>query len=268
MNGSYGIIGIVLGIALASWLQRRRGDQKASRLRNLAETVLIAGVAGIAAFSARYGVRHLEAYFRTDSYIDRSLAQAKKLPLIRRLIEDVPGAEQTIREALKQDRGAGSSDASFKAIASLRTQYAMPAFRAADDQKILAMWQANGRVMRWLAENDVPRCAEFFSRGLQEPDKLGSEFMVHFNNLLVATEVAYDNGRGKPAREVVDDEVLGTIIIDDFGMDEESILAVLEPANADPRTLCGVGLLWSDEIERVPFERRVPFVRRLLSTPS
>jgi hypothetical protein len=186
-------VGLAVALGLGLW--RRRGLRQQSPTRGALEIAIVLMVA-IAAGALTHRFFPLGGSPAYD--IDSTMAALKRSPLIRLVLADVPGTEQSLRTALEEDQRnpvqQGATRA-LTAIGELRARHIVPALKAADDRSALAAIAARTAFIRHLQASDLATCRSFALAGIQRPDLLDGRGQELFDAMLKALEDAYREGR-------------------------------------------------------------------------
>lgn len=190
-------LGIIVGAAVAVGIGlyfRHRTAPSAQRTRSVLIGVVAAAVA---AAIALYGSRFLSG---TDdaARADQALAEARALPLVGFVLDDVPGAEARLRTALQEEIRNPTTQGPQRPLAvmsDLRASHIVPALKASDAADAMAVLAARNALMRYLRGVDLATCRELALTGIQRGDKLDAAGQKLLRDMLTAMEKAYRSGR-------------------------------------------------------------------------
>jgi hypothetical protein len=233
--------------------------------RKTATNALVAGIACfVGAFAASFGFEYLTSR-NPDAQIDRAITELRDAPYVGMLLRNTPGAEDNLRQAMRQDLSAGASGPkapnTAKVLAGLREEHARPALLAAGDELILKVADDQGQMIRWLADNNEERCARTFVQGIGDPTDIGAAFTPLFKEYLTSTEAAYTDGRGGTPKRFLSIEEAGAIMVRDLGIVEADFATLNNLEAAAPKVLCDLSVRMSTDLGRVQAADRADYAR-------
>ncbi len=209
------------------------------------------------------------ALIRGKSPVDQALDDVRRLPLIGLAMDNTPGAESRMRQALEEELAsptrAGLSRP-YSLIADLRRQDIVPALRSADDASALAALAARADLVRYLRRADPAACRQLALGNLQRPDLLESEGRQLFGEYVQALQAAYRNGKaaGKPQTLLSRDGLTAALREAGFvKIDFDRLRAFQTLSN---EVSCDVEIKVDSAAEHMPAERRGAFARYVLSS--
>jgi hypothetical protein len=262
------VVGIAVAVAIVMFL-RGRGLDRPQRLRSAAIGLVMAG---ISAGLVLYVVQMLRPEDEDTAVLDQAVANAHALPMVGVVLDDVPGSQQRLREALKEEMHRPTTEGvsrPLKLMRELRTDYVVPALRAADEASAAAAIQARSALLKHLQTTDLPTCKEFALTGIQQTDRLDETGQKLLRNVLAALESAYRSGRSvkssdsAPPRVASDAEAHALLAEAGFSGDDFDMLSHL--ARLSEHDACAIALTFNEAPWKVATERRGPMMRYLLT---
>ena len=262
------IIGVAVAVAVAAFLGNRRAAHR-QRLR----TAVIALVGGaVAAAAAVYGVAAMRGGGEEAAAVDQAMASARALPMVGLVLDDVPGAEDRLREAFREEIHQPTTQGPsrpLKVMSELRASHVVPALRATDDANAAAAIDARIALLKHLKSTDLVVCREFAVTGIQRSDNLDPTGQKLLSDQLATLEKAYRSGRaakaagGPPPAVDSDSEVRALLTEAGFQPTDFDRLARL--ARLPIEEACDMALKVNDAPSKVPADKRGPLMRYLLT---
>ena len=195
-------LGVIIGIAVAVAVAVFFGTRRATQTQRLQAAAIGLVVAGAVAAVAMYGLKAMRDSSEDISTVDSAMASAHALPMVGVVLDDVPGAQDRLREALREEIRQPTTQGPsrpLKLMSELRVTYIVPALKAADEASAAAAIDARAALLNTLKDSDLVVCKEFAVTGIQRSDKLDATGQKLMSDLLAALEKAYRSGRaGKP----------------------------------------------------------------------
>ena len=186
------------------------------------------------------------------------------------VLDDVPGSENRLRAALKEELHRPTSEGvprPVKLMRELRTDYVVPALRAADAPSAAAAIEARAALLRHLKSNDLMLCKEFALTGIQHAERLDAAGQKLMRDVLAALEKAYRSGRAAKPDEppaVVSDSEARTLLTEaGFTRDDFEQLGHLPRLNNEDA--CIIALKFNDAPAKLAAEKRAPLMRYMLT---
>ncbi len=133
-----------------------------------------------------------------QAVVDRAMAEARALPLVGLVLDDVPGAEARLRASLQDELRDPTTQGPPRPLAlmgELRTAHVVPALRATATADARAILAARLALMRHLKGVDIDACRQLALIGIQRADKLDPTGQRLMRDMLAAMEKAYRSGR-------------------------------------------------------------------------
>lgn len=246
---------IILGaIHYFAGLQARRGRRS---LWSLLVIVLCAG----AAFGGSLAVDAVMQHHRTTA-AEKAVQAIKDTPLIGAVVKDHPDLEAKLREALSFS--PPDMNQVKAVVAHARADFALPAFRSSDDNSVLAIWDKRTELFQHMnATAQFASCKEYLLSDIATMDNLDLRGRAIHGELLAVEEVAYHNGKGRPARlNPIERELIATLL----GMLTASDLAIYQnPQAALPEQVCKAGLGFHVNVKSLPASARSILARHLIA---
>jgi hypothetical protein len=260
------VIGVAVAVAIVLFLRDRRAAP-ARRMRSAAVGLAMTAVVAAAAVYGFAAVRENEA--ETES-IDQAMADTRALPMVRLVLDDVPGSEDRLRTALKEELRQPTMEGlsrPIKLMRELRAVYVVPALKAADDASAAAAIDARIALLRHLRDTDLVVCKEFAVTGLQRTDRLDTKGQALFRNLLSALENAYRSGRAaKPgAQPAVASDSGARALLRDAGFVKDDFDKLKQLTQLSDAEACDIALKFNDAPQKLPPDKRAELTRYLLT---
>lgn len=262
------VVGVAAAVAIVMFLRGRQLD-RTQRLRSAAVGFVMAG---IAAGLVMYVVQMLRTSNEDAAVVDQAVASAHSLPMVGVVLDDVPGSQQRLREAIKEEMHRPTTEGvsrPLKLMRELRADYVVPALRAADETSAAAAIEARSALLKHLQTTDLPICKEFALTGIQQTERLDATGQKLLRDVLAALERAYRSGRAvkstdsAPPRVVSDAEAHTLLAEAGFTPAEFDKLAHL--ARLSEQDACAIALKFNEAPAKVAAEKRGPMMRYLLT---
>lgn len=229
---------------------------------------LIAGIsAAVAASAAVFGI---EAFVDDDSeLIDRTVVEARTLPLVGLVLDDVPGAEKRLRSSLREELRNPTTQGAPRPLllmAELRASHIVPALRATDAADAQAVLDARVALMRHLRSADIASCRELALVGLHHPDKLDPTGQKLMREMLASMEKAYRAGRAALQRGAAppsppDNEAAA--LLSEAGLTADDFERLKNLARQSAEEACNLGIKLNEASRKLPAEKAPPLARYL-----
>jgi hypothetical protein len=271
MLSHYAPIGVLMALVafiLLPPLRYYRGEAP-TWWRPTLRNIPAACAAGLASAVAAWGADQLMGRAPAIDRIDTIVADIRTTPLVGLLLEDVPDAEEELREALSRDLADGRSQDEINRTAfdfgrRLVAEHSRDALLAAGDELILEVWEASRELVLWLARSEAERCSEPLGQALADL-KADETFLELTARNLSAMERAYLDGRGVPPRDLIELETLAALMIEHLGFTGREFDVLADPLSATAQEQCEVGLLVWTPLDRLPEALRAPYARYFLT---
>jgi hypothetical protein len=261
------IIGIAVAVALAVFFANRRAAQP-QRLQAAAIGLVVAGVAAAA---ATYGLQAVQGGEDTAA-VDQAMASARALPMVALVLDDVPGAQDRLREALREEIRQPTTQGPsrpFKLMSELRASHIVPALKAADEASVAAAIDARIALLKHLKSTDLVVCKEFAVTGIPRSDKLDPTSQKLMSDLLAALEKAYRSGRaGKAAGTslpVVASDAEAHTLLTEAGFQAADFDRLKRLARLSVEEVCDMALKVNDASQKVSADKRGALMRYQLT---
>jgi hypothetical protein len=264
-------LGVIIGIAVAVAVAVFFGTRRAAQTQRLQAAAIGLVGAGIAAAAAVYGLSVMQGGEDTAA-VDQAMASARALPMVGLVLDDVPGAQDRLREALREEIRQPTTQGPsrpLKFMSELRTTHIVPALKAADEASAAAAIDARAVLLRHLKSTDLVVCKEFAVTGIQRSDKLDPTGQKLLSDLLAALEKAYRSGRaakaaGSPSPAVASDAEVRTLLTD-AGFQPAEFDKLRRLARLPIEEVCDMALKINDAPRKVPADKRGALMRYLLT---
>ena len=265
-------LGVIIGIAVAVAVAIFFGTRRAAQTQRLQAAAIGLVVAGVAAAAAMYGLKAVQESGDDTAAVDQAMASVRAMPLVGVVLDDVPGAQDRLREALKEEIRQPTTQGPsrpLKLMSELRTAHIVPALKAADETSAAAAIDARTALLKHLKNADLVVCKEFAVTGIQRSDKLDSEGQKLLSDLLAALEKAYRSGRagkppGTPSPAVASDAEVHTLLAE-TGFQPADFDKLKRLARLPLDEACDMALKVNDAPQKVPAEKRGALMRYLLT---
>jgi hypothetical protein len=262
------IIGIAVAVAVAIFFVTRRAAQT-QRLQAAAIGLV---VAGIVAAAAMYSLKAVQGGGADQAAVDEALASVHALPMVGVVLDDVPGAQDRLREALREEMRQPTTQGPTrpaKLMNELRVAYIVPTLKATDEASAAAAIDARTALLKALKNTDLVVCKEFAVTGIQRSDKLDATSQKLMSDLLAALEKAYRSGRaakaaGSPAPPVASDAEARTLLTE-AGFQPADFDRLKRLARLPVEEACDMALKFNDTPQKVPADKRGALMRYLLT---
>ncbi len=236
--------------------------------QQLRRTVIAAVAAAIAGGATVYGLEYLTG--SDTELVDQAVSEARALPLVGLVLDDVPGAETRLRKALSEELRSPTTQGPPRPLAlmtELRATQIVPALKATDAADAQAVLTARLALMRHLKSVDPATCRELVLIGIQRGEKLDATAQKLMRDMLAAMEKAYRAGRATLKANATPPPALG----------DADVAAVLGEAGLTPadfeklRTLqrlsneeaCDLGIKLNEAPGKLPADKAGALARYL-----
>lgn len=265
-------LGVIIGIAVAVAVAIFFGTRRSAQTQRLQAAAIGLVVAGVAAAAAVYGLRAMHEGGEDTAAVDQAMASARSLPMVGVVLDDVPGAQDRLREALREEIRQPTTQGPsrpLKLMSELRVAYIVPALKAADEASAAAAIDARTALLKALQGADLVVCKEFAVTGIQRSDKLDAASQKLLSDLLVALEKAYRSGRtamaaGTSAPAVATDAEVRTLLTE-AGFQPADFDRLGRLARLSNQQACDMALKVNDAPQKVPADKRGALMRYLLT---
>ena len=265
-------LGVIIGIAVAVAVAIFFGTRRATQTQRLQAAAIGLVVAGVAAAAAMYGLKAVQESGDDTAAVDQAMASARALPMVGVVLDDVPGAQDRLREALKEEIRQPTTQGPsrpLKLMSELRTTHIVPALKAADETSAAAAIDARATLLKHLKSADLVVCKEFAVTGIQRSDKLDPVGQKLLSDLLAALEKAYRSGRagkaaGTPSPAVASDAEVRTLLTE-IGFQPADFDKLKRLARLPVDEVCDMALKVNDAPQKVPSDKRGALMRYLLT---
>lgn len=229
---------------------------------------LIAGFsAAVAASVAIIGVR---AFVTDDSkLIDKTVDEARALPLVGLVLDDVPGAEKRLRTSLREELRNPTTQGAPRPLllmAELRSSHIVPALRASDAADARAVLDARVALMRHLRSTDIASCRELTLVGLHHPGKLDPKGQALMREMLASMEKAYRTGRAALQRGAMPSSpsnAEAAALLSEAGLTVDDFERLANLALQSAEEACDLGIKLNEASRQLPAEKAAPLARYL-----
>lgn len=257
------IVAITLAAAaIAHFFGRPRPAPQKTR-----RTLIAAISAAVATSAAVFGI---EAFVDDDTgLIDKTIADARALPLVGLVLDDVPGAEKRLRTSLREELRSPTTQGAPRPLllmAELRSSHIVPALRATDPADAQAVLDARVALMRHLREVDVASCRELALVGLQHTDKLDATGQKLMREMLATMEKAYRAGRATLQRGATPpspSDAEASALLSDAGLTAGDFDRLKNLARQSAEEACDLGIKLNEASRKLPAEKAGPLARYL-----
>lgn len=265
-------LGVIIGVAVAVAVAVFLGNRRAAQPRRLwAAAIALVGGGAVAAVVV-YGLAALRGGGEDAAAIDEAMASARALPMVGLVLHDVPGAEDRLREALREEIRQPTTQGPSrpqKVMSELRSTHVVPALRATDDANAAAAIDARIALLKHLKSTDLVICREFAVTGIQRSDKLDPTGQKLLSDQLATLEKAYRSGRaakaaGGPAPAVDSDSEVRALLTE-TGFQPADFDRLARLARLPIEEACDLALKVNDAPSKVPADKRGPLMRYLLT---
>jgi hypothetical protein len=265
-------IGVIIGIAVAVAVAIFFSTRRAAQPQRLRAAVIGLVVAGVAAAAAMYGLMAVQDSGEDTAAVDQAMASARALPMVGLVLDDVPGAQDRLREALREESRRPTTQGPsrpLKFMSELRVTHIVPALKAADEASAAAAIDARAALLKHLKSTDLVVCKEFAVTGIQRSDKLDPTAQKLMSDLLAALEKAYRSGRsgkaaGTPSPAVASDAEARTLLTE-AGFQPADFDRLKHLARLPVEEVCDMALKVNAAPQKVPPDKRGALIRYLLT---
>ena len=265
-------LGVIIGIAVAVAVAVFFGTRRAAQTQRLQAAAIGLVVAGVAAAAAMYGLKAVQDGGEDTAAVDQAMASARALPMVGLVLDDVPGAQDRLREALREEIRQPTTQGPsrpLKLMSELRATHIVPALKAADETSAAAAIDARTALLKHLRSSDLVVCKEFAVTGIQHSDKLDPAGQKLMSDLLAALEKAYRSGRagkaaGASSPAVASDAEVRTLLTN-AGFQPADFDKLKRLARLPVEEVCDMALQINDTPRKVPADKRGALMRYLLT---
>jgi hypothetical protein len=265
-------LGVIIGIAVAVAVAVFFGTRRATQTQRLQAAAIGLVVAGAVTAVAMYGLKAMRDSSEDISAVDSAMASAHALPMVGVVLDDVPGAQDRLREALREEIRQPTTQGPsrpLKLMSELRVAYIVPALKAADEASAAAAIDARATLLKTLKDSDLVVCKEFAVTGIQRSDRLDATSQKLMSDLLAALEKAYRSGRaakaaGTPAPAVASDAEARALLTE-AGFQSADFDRLSRLARLPNEAACDLALKVNDAPQKVPADKRGALMRYLLT---
>jgi len=168
-----------------------------------------------------------------------------------------------------KDVDSKTIDKSRSKAAELARTLAWPSISAAQDEKITAIWKMQHSLLAHLEKVDLKLCREFFESGIRDVNALDPSSKDLFNSVLEKLEVAYLDGKGKPAKATTLSQQDWAELFSALGFTEAEMKVLADTNRSDDREVCHVGLkLYDGMLTKVTVELQPRIMRAIFALIS
>ena len=258
------IVVVITAAAAAIVYLFGRARPAAQRLQHAAIAAVAAAIAGGATV---YGLERLTG--NDAQMVDQAVTEARALPLVGLVLDDVPGAETRLRQALAEELRNPTTQGPPKPLAlmaELRASHIVPALRATDAADAEAVLAARLALMRHLKSVDVATCRELALIGIQRGEKLDDLAQKLMREMLAAMEKAYRTGRaalkaGKAPATPSDAQA--AVLLGEAGLTTADFDKLRGLARLSPGDACDIGIKLNEAPAKLPADKAGPLARYL-----
>lgn len=236
--------------------------------QRLQRTAVAAVAAAIAGGGTVYGLERLTG--NDAQLVDQAVTEARALPLVGLVLDDVPDAETRLRQALSEEMRNPTTQGPPRPLtlmAELRASHIVPALRATDAADAEAVLAARLALMRHLKSVDVATCRELALIGIQRGEKLDDMAQKLMREMLAAMEKAYRAGRaalkagGAPPQTPSDAQA--AVLLGEAGMTPADFDKLRTLARLSPGDACDIGIKLNETPAKLPADKAGPLARYL-----
>lgn len=226
------IIGITSGL----------GKSKERWPKKIRSMVIVGVIAGLSAGTVDFMIRRAMAQRAEAKQIDALYRAVADLPLLNLIMKDNPDDAAEVRHAISLDLKDGTLPRGTRtAVAAIRNRRFAPTAQAANDDTVLAAWQARDAVLEKLHKTDAKHCYEFVSIGIQDAHLLDAEVYALLVASLKAMENVYREGKGKMAKKEDLSEDEWVSLFRTLEMTASELMHLNEPSKFSEREVCDAG---------------------------
>lgn len=201
--------------------------------------------------------------------VDKAVDEARTLPLVGLVLDDVPDAERRLRASLQEELRHPTTQGAPRPLllmAELRTSHIVPALRAADAAEAQAVLDARVELMRYLRGASIALCREFSLVGLQHPDRLDPRGQKLMREMLSSMESAYRTGRAalqKRAAPPSPSESEAAVLLSEAGLTSDDFEGLKNLARQSAEEACELGIKLNEASRKLSPEKAAPLARYL-----
>jgi hypothetical protein len=265
-------LGVIIGLAVAVAVAIFFGTRRAMQTQRLQAAAIGLVVTGIVAALALYGLKAVQGGGDDSAAVDQAMASVHALPMVGVVLDDAPGAQERLREALREEIRQPTTQGPsrpVKLMGELRISYIVPALKATDEASAAAAIDARAALLKALKDSDLVVCKEFAVTGIQRSDKLDAASQKLMSDLLAALERAYRSGRaakaaGTPAPAVASNAEAQTLL-SEAGFQPADLDKLSRLARLPNEAACDLALKVNDAPQKLPADKRGALMRYLLT---
>ncbi len=261
-------IAAVLMVTLAAAAMAHFLGRSLPTPRQTRRTVVAAISAAVGASAAILGVDIL-----TDDdagLVDKAIAEARTLPLVGLVLDDVPDAEARLRASMREEMRrptAVGAPRPLLLMTELRSTHIVPALKATTAAEAAAVLAARVALMRHLQGVDLAACRELALIGLQRTDRLDATAQKLMRDMLAAMEAAYRAGRvaikaGDAPPPVPGDTEAGALLAK-AGLTATDFERLQNLARLSGAEACDLGIRLNEAPGKLPPDKAGPLARYL-----
>ena len=260
------IAGIALAVAIVIFVRGRRADQR----QGLRSAMVGLVVAAVVAAATVYAWEAIRDEGEDGATLDQAIASARALPMVGVVLDDVPGSENRLRAALKEEMHRPTGEGvprPIKLMRELRADYVVPALRAADETSVAAAIEARANLLKHLKSSDLVLCKEFALTGIQHVERLDATGQKLMREVLAALEKAYRSGRAAKPDETpaVASESQARTLLTEAGFAREDFEQLGHLPRLSNEDACTIALKFNDAPNKLAADKRGPLMRYLLT---
>ena len=258
------VVAITVAVVAIAYLFGR--SRPASQ--QLKRTVIAAIAAAIAGSATVYGLEYLTG--SDTELVDQAVSEARALPLVGLVLDDVPDAEARLRKALSEELRSPTTQGPPRPLAlmtELRATQIVPALKATDAADAQAVLAARLALMRHLKSVDPATCRELVLIGIQRGEKLDATAQKLMRDMLAAMEKAYRAGRAALKASTAPPPALGdadvTAVLGEAGLtpaDFEKLRTLQRLSNEEA---CDLGIKLNEAPVKLPADKAGALARYL-----
>jgi hypothetical protein len=262
------ILGIAVAVAVVVFL-RSRATVQTQRMRAAVVGLVVGGIfaaAGVFAYDA------LRDDADDTTVLDQAIANARAMPMVSVVLDDVPGSEGRLRVALKEEMHRPTAEGvsrPLRLMRELRADYVVPALRATDEASAAAVIDARGALLKHLQATDLVVCKEFALTGIQRTDRLDATGQKLLREVLAALEKAYRSGRTVKTADAhapaMASDAQARSLLAEAGFAPEDFEKLAHLARVSEEDACAIALKFNDAPSKLEADKRGPLMRYLLT---
>lgn len=248
--------------AIAHFLGRPRPVPQQTR-----RTLIAAISAAVAACATVFGI---DAFVTDDAaLVDKTITDARTLPLVGLVLDDVPDAEKRLRASLREELRSPTTQGAPRPLllmAELRSTHIVPALRATDAADAQAVLDARVALMHHLRGADIASCRELALVGLHHPDKLDPTGQKLMREMLASMEKAYRAGRAalqSGASPSSPSDTEAAALLSEAGLTADDFERLKNLARQSAEQACDLGIKLNEAARKLPAEKAAPLARYL-----